>query len=53
MKATCFNIDFQVLIQATDSALLIYTLESVILKMSPGDSDTLTGLGAIHVGHRN
>lgn len=38
-ESNVFQYKFPVSIQATDSALPIYTLESVILKMSPGDSD--------------
>ena len=52
-ESNVFQHRFPVPIQATDSALLICTSESVILKMSPGDSDILTGLGAVHVGPRN
>lgn len=52
-ESNVFQYKFPVSIQATDSVLPIYTLEFVILKMSPGDSDILTGLGTVHMGHRN
>lgn len=52
-ESNVFQYKFPVSIQATDSVLLIYTSESGILKMSPGDSDILTGLEAVHMGHRN
>lgn len=53
-ESTTFNINFQVPIQATGFALVICTVESEIYYyFSLGDSDTLTGLRAIHIGHRN
>ena len=49
---TFFNIHFQVPTEGTDFTLLICTSGSVIPKVSSSDSDTLTGLRAVHMADR-